>query len=87
MIVGVDLIDSETKGILVLEVNMWPDMYDIQESTQLPVFRTLVTTFYDRVHHKATHTHQLSPKILPNWVNNTITHDVSLLTQKQQIID
>lgn len=52
MIVGVDLIDSSSKGILVLEANMWPDMYDIQESTKLPVFKTLVKEFYDRVNNK-----------------------------------
>lgn len=28
-IAGVDLLDSEKRGIVVLEINCWPDLYDI----------------------------------------------------------
>lgn len=49
IIAGVDLVDSESKGIFVLEVNMWPEMDDIEEATQLPVFKSFATAFYDKV--------------------------------------
>ncbi|KAL4441677.1 hypothetical protein ABPG74_008674 [Tetrahymena malaccensis] len=86
MIAGVDLVDSQSKGIIVLEVNIWPDMYDIQESTKKPVFKSLVSSFYERVQNKVNHVNQLSPNILPKWIGG-IQNDVPLLNQKQQIVE
>ncbi len=46
---GVDILDSEKLGPVVLEINPWPDVYDIAESTKLPVFETFYKAFYDKV--------------------------------------
>ena len=29
LVAGVDILDSKKHGLLVLEVNCWPDLYDI----------------------------------------------------------
>ncbi|KAL4441678.1 hypothetical protein ABPG74_008675 [Tetrahymena malaccensis] len=85
LIAGVDLVDSPTKGILVIEVNIWPDMYDIQDSTKKPVIKSLVSSFYERVQNNVNSASQLSPNILPKWI--CLQNDVPLLNQKQQMIE
>ena len=35
---GVDILDSESRGLVVLEINGWPDIYDISSSTGVKVF-------------------------------------------------
>lgn len=46
---GVDLLDSQTKGVVVLEINCWPDLYDIEFATKRPVFSKFIQVFYDKV--------------------------------------
>jgi len=48
---GVDILDSKKHGLNVLEANCWPDLYDIQMTTKLPVFETLIHTFTERAKH------------------------------------
>lgn len=53
-VAGVDILDSKTQGCFVLEINCWPDLYDIEHVTQIPVFNLFIKTFYEKVlHNKA----------------------------------
>lgn len=47
---GVDLLDSKTKGVVVLEINCWPDLYDIEETTKKPIFKAFSKTFCEKVY-------------------------------------
>jgi len=47
-IAGVDILDSKKTGLNILEANCWPDLYDIQMVTKLPVFEKFVETFLGR---------------------------------------
>lgn len=46
---GVDILDSEKHGLVVLEVNPWPDLFDIRESTKIDVFDLLAKEFLAKV--------------------------------------
>ncbi|EGR29719.1 ribosomal protein s6 modification protein, putative [Ichthyophthirius multifiliis] len=48
LIAGVDVLDSKKHGLVVLEINCWPDLYDIQEATQLPIFDTFIDLLYKK---------------------------------------
>ncbi len=46
---GVDIIDIEGKGMFVLEVNKWPDIFDISLSVDIDIFSLFAKTFYEKV--------------------------------------
>lgn len=46
LIAGVDIIDSKKLGLNVLEVNCFPDLYDISKSTQNNYFENFTQYFY-----------------------------------------
>jgi len=46
---GVDILDSKKNGLVVLEVNPWPDLFDIRESTKIDVFDLLAKEFLAKV--------------------------------------
>lgn len=46
---GVDILDSKKNGLVVLEVNPWPDLFDIRESTKIDVFDLLAKEFLTKV--------------------------------------
>ncbi len=48
-IAGVDILDSEKAGIVVLEINCWPELYDIGSCTNLNVFDKFANVFYNKV--------------------------------------
>lgn len=48
-IAGVDLLDSKEHGIVVLEVNAWPDMYDPSSCTEIDIFSLFAKAFYNKV--------------------------------------
>jgi glutathione synthase/RimK-type ligase-like ATP-grasp enzyme len=45
---GVDILDSNILGCVVLEVNGWPDIYDIAESTNQNIFEKFTTAFVSK---------------------------------------
>lgn len=47
-IAGVDILDSEKAGIVVLEINCWPDLYDIDKTTNLNIFDKFAEVFYNK---------------------------------------
>ena len=49
VIVGVDILDSKKEGMVVLEVNPWPDLFDIRETTKIDVFDLMTREFVRRV--------------------------------------
>ena len=49
LITGVDILDSKKYGNLILEVNPWPDIFDIQKSTNINVFDLLSKCFINKV--------------------------------------
>ena len=46
---GVDILDSVEYGLVVLEVNAWPDLFDIEYSTSMPVFARLAEAYVERL--------------------------------------
>jgi glutathione synthase/RimK-type ligase-like ATP-grasp enzyme len=46
---GVDILDSKEKGLVVLEVNGWPDIWDISHSTGIDGFKLFTQAFYEKV--------------------------------------
>lgn len=46
---GVDILDSKEHGMVVLEVNMWPDMYDTEFSTKVDVFGIFAKEYYNKI--------------------------------------
>lgn len=48
-IAGVDILDSNEHGLLVLETNGWPDIYDISESTKVDIFSIFAKAFVNKV--------------------------------------
>lgn len=66
-IVGVDIVDSETKGLKILEVNMWPDMYDIEFATKLPIFEKFATSFFKKVQKRYLESLQNENLVQNNW--------------------
>ncbi len=46
---GVDILDSEENGMVVLEVNGFPDIYDLCESTKVDVFGLLAEAFKNKI--------------------------------------
>jgi ribosomal protein S6--L-glutamate ligase len=42
---GVDILDSDSHGLVVLEVNGWPDIYDISSSTGVKVFELFADAY------------------------------------------
>lgn len=46
---GVDILDSSEKGEVVLEINGWPDIYDIAHSTKIDVFDIFAKAFFRKV--------------------------------------
>jgi ribosomal protein S6--L-glutamate ligase len=48
-IAGVDLLDSKEHGLVVLEVNAWPDMYDPTSCTEIDIFSLFAKAFYNKV--------------------------------------
>ena len=49
VIVGVDILHSKKEGMVVLEVNPWPDLFDIRETTKIDVFDLMTREFVRRV--------------------------------------
>jgi predicted ATP-grasp superfamily ATP-dependent carboligase len=49
LISGVDILDSKKFGNVILEVNPWPDIFDIQKSTNINVFDALAKCFVNKV--------------------------------------
>ena len=49
LITGVDILDSKKFGNVILEVNPWPDIFDIQKSTNINVFDALAKCFVNKV--------------------------------------
>jgi len=49
LIAGVDIIDSPKYGLLVLEANLFPDIYQISESTNIPCPKIFATAFVEKV--------------------------------------
>ena len=47
---GVDIIDSKQYGLVVLEINGWPDLFDIEHSTGVPVFELFSKAFLQKCH-------------------------------------
>lgn len=47
-IAGVDILDSKKLGCVVLEVNGWPDIYDIANQTKINVFDIFTSDFVDK---------------------------------------
>ena len=50
-IAGVDILDSKKHGEVVLEVNPWPDLFDIRETTKIDVFDLLAKEFIRKIKH------------------------------------
>lgn len=48
-ICGVDILDSKTAGLVVLECNGFPDIFDISNSTKVNVLKILVNAFKNKV--------------------------------------
>jgi glutathione synthase/RimK-type ligase-like ATP-grasp enzyme len=48
-IAGVDLLDSKENGLVVLEVNAWPDIYDPSSCTGVDIFSLFAKSFYEKV--------------------------------------
>lgn len=46
---GVDLIDSPTQGVLVIEINSWPELYETWETTGLNTCKKFAETFVQKV--------------------------------------
>lgn len=46
---GVDILESEEKGMVVLEVNGWPDIYDIAHATEIDIFKLFSASFCEKV--------------------------------------
>jgi ribosomal protein S6--L-glutamate ligase len=49
LIGGVDLLDSKTDGVVVLEINSWPDVYDIWYHTKMCTFKRLAEGFMSKI--------------------------------------
>lgn len=47
LIGGVDILDSQAMGMVVLEVNGWPDIFDIARSTKIDVFALFANSFLE----------------------------------------
>ncbi len=47
-IAGVDILDSKKLGCVVLEVNGWPDIYDIAFQTKEDIFSIFTSAFVDK---------------------------------------
>ena len=45
---GVDILDSKEKGPVVLEINSYPDLYDIESATGLDMFANFTKIYYNR---------------------------------------
>jgi len=45
---GVDILDSTVLGCVVLEVNGWPDIYDIAQSTKQNIFEQFAASFINK---------------------------------------
>ena len=48
---GVDILDSKKKGLVILEVNPWPDLFDMRETTKIDVFNLLAKGFIQKIKH------------------------------------
>lgn len=48
-IVGVDILDSKKNGPVVLETNIWPDLFDIREATKIDVFELLAKAMRKKI--------------------------------------
>lgn len=48
-IAGVDILDSKEHGLVVLEVNAWPDIYDPTSCTEIDIFSLFAKAFYNKV--------------------------------------
>ena len=46
---GVDILNSKEKGLVVLEVNGWPDFGDIDNTTQMDTFKMFGEVFVEKV--------------------------------------
>jgi glutathione synthase/RimK-type ligase-like ATP-grasp enzyme len=46
---GVDILDSEENGCVVLEVNGWPEIYDLERVTEQPLFKMFAKAYLGRV--------------------------------------
>lgn len=45
---GVDILDSNEKGPVVLEINSYPDLYDIEASCKVDMFANFIKVYYER---------------------------------------
>lgn len=77
-IAGVDILDSKKKGMVVLEINMWPDIYDTQASTEVELFDTFAKAFCDKVY---------ASKIKHKEINNKKSFDNKELKDCKVIIN
>jgi len=46
---GVDILDSKERGLQVLEINSWPEIFDSQECTKLPLLDTFIEEFIRKI--------------------------------------
>ena len=51
-ITGIDILDSPTKGPVVLEVNLWPDIFDIRQCTNIDGFDVLAKEIKRKIDNK-----------------------------------
>jgi len=48
LIGGVDILDSKEKGPVVLEINSYPDLYDINAATNMNVFENFIKAYFEK---------------------------------------
>jgi ribosomal protein S6--L-glutamate ligase len=49
LIGGVDILDSKSEGVVVLEINSFPDVYDIWYHTKMCTFKRLAEAFMNKI--------------------------------------
>jgi ribosomal protein S6--L-glutamate ligase len=54
IIAGVDLIDSATDGILVIEINAWPELFETWETTGINTPKKFAETFVQKIERHVT---------------------------------
>jgi ribosomal protein S6--L-glutamate ligase len=46
---GVDILESKSEGVVVLEINSFPDLFDIWKSTKMCTFKRLAEAFVNKI--------------------------------------
>ena len=49
LVAGVDLLDSEKEGVIVLEINGWPDLYEVWHETKKSTYNKLALEFLEKI--------------------------------------